>query len=182
MKIVKKILLGIAVIIAIALIAGLFMDNEFAIGREVTINKPKDEVFAYVKSLKNQNNYSKWALMEPGMKKEFRGTDRTVGFVSAWEGNDVGKGEQEIRRIMEGEQVDFEVRFEKPFRSVAQSHIRTEALPEANTRVRWDFEGRNKYPMNVMNGLMKWSLGRDLQTGLNNLKSILETGQIAEAK
>jgi len=182
MKVVKKILVGLVILIAIALIAGLFMDKEFAIEREVAINKPKEEVFAYVKSLKNQNNYSKWALIEPGMKKEFRGTDGTVGFVSAWEGEDVGKGEQEIRQIAEGQQIDYEIRFEKPFKSIAQTHMSTEALSESQTRVKWGFAGRNKYPLNVMNGLMKWSLGKDLQKGLNNLKDILEKGQIAQAK
>jgi hypothetical protein len=58
----------------------------------------------------------------------------------------------------------------------------TEALSEGQTKVKWGFSGSNKYPMNVMNGLMKWSLGNDLQKGLNNLKDILEKGQIAEAR
>jgi hypothetical protein len=182
MRILKKILFGLLILIVVVLIAGLFMANEFAIEREVAINKPKDEVFAYVKSLKNQNNYSKWALVEPGMKKSFRGTDGTVGFVSAWEGDKVGKGEQEIRNIAEGQQIDYELRFEKPFKSTAHTHMTTEALSEGQTKVKWGFSGSNKYPMNVMNGLMKWSLGNDLQKGLNNLKDILEKGQIAEAR
>jgi hypothetical protein len=37
-------------------------------------------------------------MMDPDMKKTYRGTDGTVGFVSEWESNkkDVGTGEQEI--------------------------------------------------------------------------------------
>lgn len=180
MRILKKILFGILILIAIVLIAGLVMDKEYSIEREVTINKSKEEVFSYVKMLKNQNNWSKWALIEPGMKKEFRGTDGTVGFVSAWEGEDVGKGEQEIRQISEGQQIDYEVRFEKPFRSTAQTHMTTESVSDGQTRVKWGFAGGSKYPFNALNGLMKWSLGRDLQTGLNNLKDILEKGKIAD--
>ncbi|WP_254500404.1 hypothetical protein, partial [Salmonella enterica] len=69
--------------------------------REITINKSRQEVYDYIKYLKNQNNFSKWAKMDPAMKTEFRGTDGTVGFVSAWESakKDVGKGEQEIKNL-----------------------------------------------------------------------------------
>ena len=182
MKIAKRILLGIGLLIALTLIAGLIIDNEFTITREVRVRKPVAEVFGYAKSLKNQNNWSKWALIEPGMKKSFRGTDGTVGFVSAWEGEDVGKGEQEIRSIREGEQIEYEIRFEKPFRSQARTQLSTEPLSQQETRVRWSFAGSNKYPLNALNPIMRWSLGRDLQEGLNNLKGILERGTIAEAR
>jgi uncharacterized protein YndB with AHSA1/START domain len=182
MKIVKLILLGLVLLVALALITGLFIDNDYTVEREVTINKPKEQVFTYVKSLKNQNNYSAWALMEPTMKKEFRGTDGTVGFVSTWEGEDVGKGEQEIKKIVEGERIDYELRFEKPFEAVAQSHMSTEAVSGQQTKVKWGFTGHNSYPKNVMNGVMKWTLGNSLQQGLDSLKGILERGQVAEAE
>ena len=73
----------------------------------------EDEVFDYVKYLKNQDNFSKWASMDPDMQKTYRGTDVTVGFVSAWASDnpDVGVGEQEIKAITAGQRIDFELRF-----------------------------------------------------------------------
>jgi hypothetical protein len=104
MKIVKIILLVVAILIAIPLIVALFVKKEYVVEREVTINKPKEAVFDYVKYLKNQDNYSKWVRMDPNIKKDFRGTDGTVGFVYAWNGNEkAGKGEQEIKNITQGE-------------------------------------------------------------------------------
>ncbi len=100
MKIVKKILIVVAILMAIPLIIALFVKKEYEVEREVTINKPKEEVFNYVKHLKNQDNYSKWVRMDPNMRKDFKGIDGTVGFVYAWDGNkDAGKGEQEIKNI-----------------------------------------------------------------------------------
>lgn len=62
--------------------------------------------------------------MDPNMKKDFRGTDGTVGFVYAWDGNKkAGKGEQEIKKITEGERVDVEVRFEKPLKESLQPRL-----------------------------------------------------------
>ncbi len=104
MKNVKIILLDVAILIAIPLIVALFVKKEYVVEREVTINKPKEAVFDYVKYLKNQDNYSKWVRMDPNIKKDFRGTDGTVGFVYAWNGNEkAGKGEQEIKNITQGE-------------------------------------------------------------------------------
>ncbi|MDQ3683867.1 MAG: SRPBCC family protein, partial [Bacteroidota bacterium] len=109
MNILTKILIIIGILIAIPLIIALFVKKEYTVERDITINKPKQEVFNYVKYLKNQDNYSKWVRTDPAMKKDFRGTDGTVGFVYAWDGNKkAGKGEQEIKNIMEGERVDVE--------------------------------------------------------------------------
>lgn len=177
MKIVKRILIVIVILVAIPLIAALFIKKDYSVEREITINKPKQEVFEYVKYLKNQNNYSKWARMDPKMKTEFRGTDGTVGFVSAWESeaDSVGKGEQEIKGIKDGEKIDYEIRFIKPFESNANAFMTTEAAGN-QTKVKWGFNGRMPYPMNLMLALMDMdkAIGSDLQTGLTNLKGILE--------
>jgi len=115
--------------------------------------------------------------MDPNMKKEYRGIDSTVGFVSAWEGNKkVGAGEQEITGIEEGRKLSTELRFIKPFKSVAQSAMTTEALSDNSTKVSWGFEGQMNYPMNVMKLFMNMekAIGNDFSTGLSNLKIILE--------
>jgi hypothetical protein len=113
--------------------------------------------------------------MDPDMKKDFRGEDGTVGFVYAWNGNDkAGEGEQEIKDIKDGERLDVEVRFKRPFENVARAPMMTEAVSPNQTKVVWAFEGRNKYPMNIMNLLMGGMLGKDLDNSLHQLKNILE--------
>jgi hypothetical protein len=178
MKILKGILFTILGITAIALITALFVKKEYAVEREVTINKPKQEVFEYIKYLKNQDSYSVWANMDPQMKKEYKGTDGTVGFVSAWdsEKSDVGKGEQEIKKITEGERIDFELRFIKPFESTEPAYMITESVSDNQTKVKWGFSGEMKYPMNLMLLFMNMEemVGKDLATGLQNLKTKLE--------
>ena len=113
MKALKIIGLVLVSIIALLLVTGLFVNGEYAVEREVTIKKPKQVVFDYVKFLKNQNQFSVWAKIDPAMKTEFRGEDATVGFVSAWdsENPDAGKGEQKIVKIDEGNRVDYEIHF-----------------------------------------------------------------------
>ena len=178
MKAVKIVVVILVVAIAIPLVTALFIKKEYAVEREIVINKPKQVVFDYVKYLKNQDNYSKWANMDPDMKKTYRGTDGTVGFVSAWESEneDVGKGEQEIKKITDGERIDFELRFLEPFESTEPAYMMTESAGEGQTRVKWGFNGHMAYPMNLMLLFMNFEdmIGNDLSTGLTNLKAVLE--------
>ncbi len=177
MNVLLIIVLTIIGVIALLFILALFVKKGYAIEREITIDKPRPEVFDYLKHLKNQDHFNKWAMADPNQKKEFRGTDGTVGFVYAWEGNKkVGKGEQEIKSIKEDERIDVEVRFEKPFEAIAYTPFTTESLPGNQTKVKWAMSARMKYPMNIMLLFMNMDkmLGKDIQLSLGNLKTILE--------
>lgn len=178
MSIVKTLLTIVVVVVVFLLVVGLFLKKEYTVERDITINKPKQQVFEYLKLLRNQNNFSKWARMDPKMKQEFKGTDGTVGFISSWssEVKNVGAGEQEISKITEGQRIDYHLRFIKPFKSNSEAYLETTALSPDHTRVKWAFTGVMNYPMNVMLLFMNMDkmLGPDLQTGLDNLKGILE--------
>jgi hypothetical protein len=108
------------------------------------------------------------------MKKDYKGTDGTEGFIYAWDSKEAGKGEQEIKGITEGKQLDIEIRFEKPFESKGAVHMITEEVAPTQTKIKWGMKGRNKYPMNFMNLFMNNVLGKDLDKGLTNLKGVLE--------
>ena len=179
---VKNILVVIAavvlLVIAAAIIAVFSTPTNFAVEREVTIDRPKAEVFAYLKQLRNQNNWGPWFKKEPNMHQEHRGTDGEVGFVSYWKGStdEVGEGEQEIMRIVDGERVDTQLRFMRPFESKADAYLITEDPVEGQTRVKWGFTGDMPRPMNLMLLVMDMdaAVGKDFEEGLTSLKSILE--------
>ena len=117
LKILKLIVLLLVGFVLFIFAASFMVDTDFSTERSVEIEKPIDDVFEYIRHLRNQDEYSAWAAMDPNMTQEFRGTDGTVGFVSAWEGEETGKGEQEIVEIIEGERIDFKLRFFEPFES-----------------------------------------------------------------
>lgn len=175
MKALKKVLLVILIIIAIPLIIAIFVKKEYSVEREVVINKPQQEVFNYIRLVKNQENFSVWAMADPNMKTDLKGTDGTVGFIYAWDGNnDVGKGEIEIKNIIENERLDMELRFIKPMEGKGDAFISTEAASPTSTKVKWHMQGESSYPMNFMNLFIDGILGSDLQTSLDNLKNVME--------
>jgi hypothetical protein len=175
MKILKRIAIIIVGLIALLLVIAIFVPRHYDVERQVTINKPAPEVFTYIKFLKNQDNYSVWAMMDPAMKKEYKGTDGTVGFIYGWDGDDAGKGEQEIKKITDDQRLDIEIRFKKPFESTGDVRMMTEEMGAGQTTVTWGMQGESTYPLNFMNLFMNNILGKDLQKSLGNLKTLLET-------
>ena len=178
MIIIKRILVVLILIISIVLIAAYFMPKEYAVEREITINKPTDTVFNYVKSLKNQNEFSVWANMDPKMKVKYKGVDGTVGSISSWESDvkEAGVGEQEITKITENKRIDFALRFKKPMEDTAVGFMSTESLGGNQTKVKWGISGVIPYPTNIMLPMLKMDqmIGNDLQKGLENLKDKME--------
>lgn len=178
MKIVKWGLGAVLAVVGLALIVGLLMKKEYSVERQVTINRSQAEVFAFVQYLKNQEKFSVWAQLDPAMERTFRGTDGSVGAVAGWssENKNVGRGEQEITGMVAGERIDYELRFFEPFEAQDKAYLHLETPAPGQTLVKWGFHGSMKYPMNLMLLFMNMEemLGSDLQTGLENLKKILE--------
>ena len=179
MKILKYLLIGTGFILISALITAALVRKEYGVEKEIIINRPRAEVFNYVKLLKNQEQYSVWNEMDPLSKRTYTGTDGTIGFIATWDSKNknVGKGEQEITRILEGERIDLALRFKEPFQSDDKAYLITEDALDGKTRVKWGFRGRLNYPMNLFLVFMDMEnmLGNDFQKGLEKMKLQLET-------
>jgi len=175
MNTIITILLVVAGIITLLLIIALFMKKEHYVKREIIINAPRQKVFDYVKLLKNQDEFNKHAMAGPDRKREFKGTDGTVGYIYSWSGNKkAGVGEKEIMNIIEGKRIETEIRFVKPMAATACIIMETESLSDYQTKVSWSNAGTLKYPINIMIPMMEKMLPKEMDTSLSTLKNILE--------
>ncbi len=166
----------LAGIVLLILILAMIAPKTYEVSRSIVISKPKKQVFDYLKSLKNQDDWSPWGKRDPNMEKKFTGTDGEVGATSHWKGNkEVGEGEQEIKKIIDGERIESELRFLKPWKSTSDAFLTTEDA-DSGTKVTWGFKGYNKFPMSIMMLFMSMDkmIGKDFEEGLNDLKAQLE--------
>ncbi|TMM53665.1 polyketide cyclase [Maribacter algarum] len=167
----------LAGIVILVLILSLIAPKTYDVFRSIEISKPKSEVFNYLRSLKNMDDWSPWAKKDPNMEKKFTGTDGEIGCVSYWNGNkDVGEGEQEIKKIIDGERIDSELRFFKPFKSTSDCYMKVEDAGVSGTKVIWGFSGQNKFPMTIFSLFksMDSMVGPDFEQGMASLKEVLE--------
>lgn len=178
MSILLAILLFLAILIGFLLFLALVIKKEYSIERDIIINKSKQEVFDYLKIMRNQEKYNVWVLKDPNVKLVYTGIDGTEGFICTWEGNkEAGKGEQEFKKVEDGNSLNIELRFEKPFKNVAQTYIFTKSVGQNQTNLKWQMVGKNQFPLNLMNIIIDGLLGKDLFKNLENVKRILEQNQ-----
>ncbi len=161
----------------------LMAPKEFKIEKEIIINKPNSEIFAHLKFLKNHEQWDAWSKIDPSMKKMYKGNDGTVGFISAWESNndEVGTAEQEIIKIVDGQLLDTEIRFKKPFEGKFRSYVTTNSLNEKQTNVILGMNDNSMtFPMTVVSFIVNVCLGnqksieKNMEESLINLKTLME--------
>lgn len=164
-------------IVVLLLIAASFTTKNYSIKKEVMINEPDSLVYIYLSHLKNHRNFNKWLKTDPNMKESFSGVDGTVGFIYCYDGNKkTGAGEQEITGLVKNKRIDIELRFKRPFKSICQTPYELNKINDNQTNVTWTMRGSFNYPMNAALLFINMDkfLGNDVQTSLNNLKTLLE--------
>ncbi len=167
----------LAGIVALVILLAIIAPKNYNVSRSTVVNKDKATVFEYLKYLEKQREWSPWQKKDPNMEQKLTGTDGTVGAVSYWNGNkDVGEGEQEIKKIVEGETIEGELRFYKPWKSTSDCYLNVEDAG-GGTKVTWGFSGKNKFPVSIMMLFMNMdkAVGKDFEEGLASLKQNLES-------
>lgn len=164
-------------ILVLLLVLSLIAPKTYNVFRTIEINRPKAEVFKHLTYLKKQQEWSPWGKKDPDMEKRLTGTDGEVGAISSWSGNkEVGEGEQEITKIIDGKRIEGELRFLKPWKSTSDCYFDVADLGNEKTKVTWGFSGKNKFPISIMMLFMNMdkAVGKDFEDGLAELKKQLE--------
>ncbi|PJZ78385.1 SRPBCC family protein [Leptospira neocaledonica] len=176
MKAFKITIFSLVGLVSVLLIVAAFASKDFQIQEEIVIEKPKQVVFDYIKILNNQTNYAKWFMLDPETEFSSKGLDGEVGFIHSWKSKNenVGIGEQEITKKIEGEYLEVQIRFERPFASKDSAFTKLETISENKTKLINRFNGKMVYPMNLMIPIICGDLGKDMKDNMVRLKAILE--------
>lgn len=175
MKALKIIGIVIVSIIAILLIAALFIPKDFAYEKSITINAPVDSVWNNTNSLSALDKWSPWNDHDPVMKKEITGIDGTVGAKQSWISDIAGSGSQTIVKITKPSYFETKLIFTDPYESKGIGFVKL--VPEGEgTKVTWGMTGSMPYPFNFLNIFMDMekNLGKDWDNGLSKLKELSE--------
>ena len=174
MKILLKILAGLAVLVLLLVVVAFFLPRDYRVARSLVIAAPADAVLAPVAELTGWKKWSAWHERDPQMKLSFSPQTTGVGAWSAWESKNEGNGKMTIT-----EQTPSEVVYhlEFPDQGLAMTGW-LEVFPESAGRVRVDWVTTGDLGMNPMNrwfGLfLDKFIGTDFARGLANLKKLVE--------
>ncbi len=166
---IKKILLGLLVIIVLLVIFIATRPATFHLERSTTIAAPPERVFEQVNDFHSWPGWSPWEKLDPRMKKEFAGSSSGTGSVYSWSGNDkVGEGRMTIERSERPSQVVIKLEFIKPWIATNTTTF-TFAPVSEGTKVTWAMDGNNNFMAKAMPFFQRWAAAQS-EAALNNGK------------
>jgi hypothetical protein len=166
----KKILIGLAVIVAAFIVVVSMQPSEFRVERSEVIAAPPAIVHSQVDDFRNWKEWSPWAKMDPDAKVTLSENPVGEGATYAWEGKKTGAGEMRIA-ISVPARVDMDLKFTKPFK--AENKVSFAFAPiHGGTRLTWAMTGKNNFVGKAaclfMN--MDKTVGGDFAKGLTEIK------------
>lgn len=177
MRLIKWIAGGLAVLVVAFVVVGMILPREVTVARSIEIDAPASDVFPHVNSLKAAAAWSPWLGLDPEVKLTYSGPDAGAGAKLEWTSDmrNVGSGVQVITASVPDSQVVTDLDFGDMGTAVAAFNLVEEG---GKTRITWDLvSDMGVGPIGRWMGLMMddW-VGADYETGLTNLKTLVEGG------
>ncbi|MDQ8054212.1 MAG: SRPBCC family protein [Pedobacter sp.] len=177
MKALKIILGIILVLVIIFFVGGLFLPKTYSVNRSTVINAPDSVIYKNISSYDEFLKWNPWSKMEPNIKTTVAGPVGQPGHMYTWVGDKTGSGQMTIKSAEPNKMVDMELKFIKPFESLADARFDL-AAEGTGQKVTWTMSGENdgtfsKWMCLMMDGMV----GKDFEAGLKSLKEKSEKGQ-----
>lgn len=173
----KKILIGIALIVVAFIVIVATRPADFRVARSITILAPPEVVFAQVNDFHKWDAWSPWAKLDPAAKNIFEGPTSGTGAAFAWAGNnEVGEGRMIITESRPNELIQINLAFLKPFKATNTAEFTFK--PEGDrTMVTWSMFGKNNFISKAVGLFMDCDkmVGGQFEQGLAQMKSIAES-------
>jgi hypothetical protein len=178
MKILKILAVIIAVLAIIIVVGGNFLPKTYSVSRSIVINAPDSIVYKNIADFNEFYKWNPWAKMEPTAKTKVSGTINQPGHLYEWEGKETGQGYMKVKSLEPNKMVDIELKFIKPFESLADTRFDISQETNGN-KVTWTMSGENDLMGKWMGVFMSMDkmIGKDFEDGLKFLKEKSETGK-----
>lgn len=153
--------------------------KEFDQNRTIVINRPKAEVYGYVRQLKLQHYWLPWFEKRPGIVLKYKGEDGKEGTALYWKVRHKWfeeEGIEKITKIKTGKVLESQFFFLKPYRTYFVSYIAVKEISEEKTKLLWGIRGVHRFPFSVLFLFYDFTgrLQTHIEEGLENLKFNLE--------
>ena len=173
MKILLKVLGGLAVLVLLLVVVAFFLPRSYRVERSIVIKARPEAVLAQVAVLPAWKGWSAWHERDPQMKLAYSALTTGVGAWSSWESKQEGNGKMTITA-----QTPAKVLYLLEFPDMGmKSNGSMEVVAEAGgTRLIWaDAGDLGMNPLNRWFGFfMDKLIGGDFERGLSNLKKLVE--------
>lgn len=176
----KKILIGLAVIVVVFLVIVALQPAEYRVSRSINIATSPDVVFPHVNELRKWAAWNPWEKIDPNMKLTYDGPEAGAGASYSWVGNnEVGEGKMTIVESKPAEFIRIKLEFFKPMAGVSDT-LFTFKPQSDQTEVTWTMSGKNNFIGKAFCLFMNMDkmIGGEFEKGLAQLKAIVEVEKV----
>ncbi len=152
--------------------------KEYDVSRTAVVNKPREEVYNFVRQLKKQPLWNPWFSRDPDATMKYKGEDGKLGASFYWQGNGkAGEGIQRITKAKQGRIFETKILFIKPVKVNALTYVGVKELEPEKSKIVWGVRGHLAFPLTIISLFYspEKALGKNFDKGLKNLKRILES-------
>lgn len=176
----KKILIGLAVLVAGVIAAALLKSPEFRVERSRVIDAPADRIFPYFSNPRKFNEWNPWVKMDPEATYTFSGEEVGVGAVAEWDGAKVGKGSATITELRPNERIVQRMDWFEPMEGVSAVEFTFSPVDGGRTKVTWAMYGTNdSLPSKLISLFMDCEsiCGPEFEKGLAEVAALVTSGR-----
>lgn len=172
MKILKKILIGLLVLIAVLLLISFLLPKELKVSVTEEIEAPAHVAYNILTDLTTQPEWNPWAQEDKTMKLEMGAISQGKGATYTWTSDNSGSGSQEIMDTKPNDEVKMNVKFDGRGEGIATYKL----VPEGKkTLATWSYDSKTGVPMNLMNFFVKGMLESQFSRGLKNVNEVAKS-------
>lgn len=169
------IIIGLALLL---FVLSIFAPKTYVVERTIYIERPLEEVYDFLRFLRNQEEWVKRKHQDPDMKKTYSGEDGKIGFQFTWDSKikEVGAGQETITVLEHNDVIYTKLEYHRPIKSESTTFMRMLSVGDTATEVTWGITGDIHTPYNAVLLFvnMDKQLGKSYEEDLSNLKRILE--------
>lgn len=111
MRILRNIVIAVAVLLVLFLAIGFFLPSRFAVERSTVVAAPADSIYARVATPRTWAAWSAWTAKEDStLAYTYAGPESGVGAIMSFTAKKMGNGELEIVEAVPGRVVGYELR------------------------------------------------------------------------
>jgi len=174
----RKILIGLVVLIAGVIAAALLKSPDFRVERSIVIAAPAEKIFPWFDNHRKFNEWNPWMKMDPEAKNTYSGPESGVGAVASWHGGKVGKGSATIIESKPNKKIVERMNWLEPMQGVSTVEFTFKPEGEDKTKVTWAMYGKNEgLPSKVISLVMDCEsmCGPKFEKGLADVAKLVAT-------
>lgn len=175
----KKVLIGLALLVVLVTVVGLVMPTSYAIEKSVVINAKPEAIHTHVGDLKKWPAWAPWLEMDPTIETTYGPTTTGVGASQTWTSAKDGDGELMLTRSDPTTGIAYEMAFIMEGTRAPSLCAMNYTTEGDTTTVTWTMTGdAGEFMPPVIGGLMTPmmtnEIGSMFEKGLDNLKATVE--------